>query len=63
MANKLYRKTHEGREFAQLETFNRATLRVVIVHQIDRQTVARAKWNEELAKAVEVENAAAECSA
>lgn len=55
MANKLYRLVHDGKEFAQLETFNRRTLRVVIVHQIQRKTVSGAVWCQELDLAIKAD--------
>lgn len=55
MANALYRKTHAGREFAEIEYFDRVRLTVKRVGTIDRKPVSRAKWNEELAKAIEAE--------
>ena len=55
MAAPLYRKMHNGREFARIETVNRVNLRRVTVHHISGRPVSRDKWNEELAKAVEAE--------
>ena len=58
MANALYRKVHNGREFAEIEYFDRIRLAVKRVGTINRKTVARAKWNEELAKAIAADEAA-----
>ena len=57
MANALYRKVHNGREFAEIEYFDRVRLAVKRVATIDRKPIARAKWNAALSEAIAADNA------
>jgi hypothetical protein len=47
MANALYRKVHNGREFTEIEYFDRVRLTIKLAGMIDRKTVSRAKWSDE----------------
>jgi len=51
----LQRTMINGREFYEVETFNRARLCIVKRCFIDRKPVTRVKFNHEMAKAKETE--------